>query len=259
MSEIWKGTVGPVLLAEEPMHEASTGESAVDVTYQGSRNAIFGLTPGFEAQGVSYRISQSGPVYTLTARIPTALGIPETPPDRYEISTESTDKSIFEHPGVVAEMLTYDGLISEDAETYKARAERFVSKGLSYDLTDVGYPLFGKVVRHLRNSASGFQIDFLVLRRFRKVALDYGNSPVGRISLDSGLFIYSTGQLNLPQDIAFTLPATPSDPSSDYSWGWRKRGQRVEIMGNYAEQTVELVFAPWSTLLYEDATGDLSW
>ena len=117
MSEIWKGTVGPVLLAEEPMHEASTGESAVDVTYQGSRNAIFGLTPGFEAQGVSYRISQSGPVYTLTARIPTSLGVIETPPDRYEISTESQDKDIFEHPLVVYEMNIYDPSLVEGAKT----------------------------------------------------------------------------------------------------------------------------------------------
>lgn len=258
MSEIWKGTVGPVLLAEEPMHEASTGESAVDVTYQGSRNAIFGLTPGFEAQGVSYRISQSGPVYTLTARIPTSLGVIETPPDRYEISTESQDKDIFEHPLVVYEMNIYDPSLVEGEKTYRKLAEEFVEKGKEAFDNQV-YPNFGKLIRHLKSGVTGYQIDFLVLRRFRKVALDYGNSPVGRISLDSGLFIYSTGQLNLPQDIAFTLPATPSDPSSDYSWGWRKRGQRVEIMGNYAEQTVELVFAPWSTLLYENATGDLSW
>jgi hypothetical protein len=37
------------------------------------------------------------------------------------------------------------------------------------------------------------------------------------------------------------------------------RGQRVEIVGNYAEQVVELVFAPWSLLAYEPSTVNLNW
>lgn len=254
MSEIWKGTVGPVLVAEEPQYDASTGDGSVIVTYQGSRNAIYGMTPGFASQGVSYQISQSGPVYTLSARIPVSTGMTEVPPDRYEISTESQDKDIFENPTVIADAEAYDAALATNAKTYRKRAEDAVSE---YDIGPTA--TFQSVVRHLKGGVTGYQIDFITLRRFRKCSLEYGYGSAGKIYLDSGLYIYTTAQLNLPQDVAFSLPATPSDPSTDYSWGWRKRGQRVDIVGNYAEQTVELVFAPWSTLLYEDATGNLDW
>lgn len=254
MSAIWKGTVGPVVVSEEIYHDAETGNVSVDITYQGSRDAIFGLSVEFENQRVSFQTSQSGPVHTLTARIPTIINTGEAPPDRYEISTESMDKDIFEHPTILTDSEDYDSALASNADTYRKRAEDAVSV---YDIGPTS--TFQSVVRHLKGGVTGFQIDFLVLRRFRKVALEYGYGAAGRITLDSGLYIYTTGQLNLPQSVAFTLPSTPAAPSSDYSWGWRKRGQRVEIVGNYAEQTVELVFAPWSTLLYSDASGNLDW
>jgi hypothetical protein len=258
MSAIWKGTVGPVVVSEEIHHESETGNVSVDITYQGSRDAIFGLSVEFENQRVSFQTSQSGPVHTLTARIPTIINTGEAPPDRYEISTEAQDKDIFEHPLIVYEMNIYDPSVSAEAKTYRKLALDFVEKGTEA-FNNAVYPNFGNLIRHLKSGVTGYQIDFLVLRRFRKVALDYGYGSAGRIGLDSGLYIYSTSQLNLPQSVAFSLPATPSAPSTDYGWGWRKRGQRVDIVGNYAEQTVELVFAPWSTMLYADATGNLDW
>jgi hypothetical protein len=265
MSAIWKGTVGPVVVSEEIYHDAETGNVSVDIVYQGSRDAIFGLSVEFENQRVSFQTSQSGPVHTLTARIPTIINTGEVPSDRYEISTESMDKSIFEHPTIVEDANEYDSGIAAESKPYKKLAEESLEKQPTYSLAG-GFSdpanqnfRFASVVRHLRNGVTGFQIDFIVLRRFRKVALDYGYGSAGRISLDSGLHIYSTAQLNLPQSVAFSLPATPTAPSTDYGWGWRKRGQRVDIVGNYAEQTVELVFAPWSTMLYSDATGNLDW
>ena len=121
-----------------------------------------------------------------------------------------------------------------------------------------GYPLFKNVVRHLRSGVTGYQIDFVTLRRFRQIDLTYAYAG-GKMSLSDGQIVYSTAQLNLPSNVTFTLPSTPSDPSADFSWGWRLRGQRVELQGNYAEQVVELVFAPWSTLAYTNATGNLDW
>lgn len=251
---IFKGYSGVTVAAEEPQFDAETGALWVDVTFKGSRAAIFDVGTDLQAQGVAYQCSQDGPVHSLRARMPTVINT-EQPQDRYEISTEAQDKSIFEHPSAIQAAAEYDNeLTSDGAETWREVAEKAVSENVIGATSGV----IGSVIRHLRAGVTGWQIDFIVLRRFRQVALGYA-AAAGKITLDDGQFIYTTAQLNLPDAVYFNLPDTPAVPSADYSWGWRKRGQRVEIVGNFAEQTVELVFAPWSTFLYEPAGGDLSW
>lgn len=251
---IFKGYAGVTVNAEEPFYDAETDTLVVDVTYKGARNAIFDVGNDLQAQGVSYQCSQDGPVYSLRARLGTNIGV-DTPPDRYEISTEAQDKSIFEHPSAIQAANEYDSALTSDgAETWREVAEKAVSERVSGATSGV----IGSVIRHLRTGVTGWQVDFIVLRRFRQVSLEYAQAA-GKITLDDGQYIYTTAQLALPETVYFNLPTTPSDPSDDYSWGWRKRGQRVEIVGNFAEQTVELVFAPWSTFLYSNASGNLSW
>jgi hypothetical protein len=256
MSASWKGTLQVVLISEEPGYIADSGVEWVDRTWAGRKDAILGWAADLKESGIGYNITAQPPVYLCSARVPVNEPTEVLALDRYEITTEAQDKSIFELPGVIEEMLAYDASIAESAETYKARAERYVDKGLSYDLP--GFPLFGKVVRHLRNGVTGYQIDFLTLRRYRQIDQSYAYAG-GKMTLSDGLVIYSSSQLNLPANVAFTLPITPADIGADYTWGWRMRGQRVEIVGNYAEQVVELVFAPWSLLAYEPATVNLNW
>ena len=80
-----------------------------------------------------------------------------------------------------------------------------------------------------------------------------------QLNTDTGLLIYSTAQLGVPDVIYFALPGTPPDISALAHWGWRKRSQRVELVGSFVEQTVELAFAPWSTLAYANSGSDLAW
>lgn len=251
MSAIFKGLAGYTLVAEEPGFDAESGSKWFDRTWAGSQAGIFGLANELEAQNIAYQTYQNGPVFTLSARV--AWTNPdEVEPDRYEITTESADKSIFEFPDVITDAETFDAALATGALTYRKRAEDAVNED------DVGPTvLFGTVVRHLKAGVTGWQVDFLTLRRFRRLNLEYAYGA-GKFSLDDGSYIFTTAQLNLPSNVAFSLPVTP-DGTTDFSWGWRKRGQRVEIIGNQAEQTVELVFAPWSTLFYTNATGNLSW
>lgn len=255
MSAIFKGQAGVILVAEEPAHDADSGTDMFDTTWAGSRAAIFGLATDLRAQGISFRTTQSGPVYMLTARVPTVQP-DEVPPDRYEISTEAVDKSVFEIPEAIAESQVYDGLLPEGAETYKQWAEQTAATKRNFVAGT--WPIQEAIVRHLKAGVTGFQIDFVVLRRFRQCPIEYANSA-GRFTLDANNYIYTTGQLNLPSSVAFITPAFPADPSVDFAWGWKRRSQRVEIVGDYAEQTVELVLAPWSTLAYEVATSPLNW
>lgn len=257
MSSTWKGYGGVVIVSREPVHDAGTGVEFEDRTWAGSQNAILGLGVTLRNQGVSYRISKvDGPVYALSARVPINEPTEENL-DRYEITTEGQEKSIFELPGIAADAETHDSASAEGSDTYREKAEASVRKK-QVAITGVDVNLFAELVRNLKAGVTGFQIDFVVLRRVRSIDLEYAYSA-GKVTLDGGLTFYSTAQLNLPSDVAFSLPATPYTTSSDYSWGWRKRGQRVEIVGNYAEQTFELVFAPWSLLVYSASVVNLDW
>lgn len=251
MSAIFKGTTGPVLVSDEPFFDAETGIKYFDRTWAGSQAAVFGLAQDLENQNISYQTFQGGPVYTITARVPWTLP-DEIEPDRYEITTEAADKSIFEFPTVIDDAEAYDAALADGALTYRKRVEEAVNE------EDIGpTSTFQSVVRHLKAGVTGWQIDFLTLRRFRRVNLAYAYAA-GKFNLSDGSLIYSTGQLNLPASVAFSLPTTPAG-TTDFEWGWRKRGQRVDILGNFAEQTVELVFAPWSTFLYTSSGGNLIW
>lgn len=251
MSAVFKGRQSPSLISEEPAFDAESGTTQFDQTFAGSKAAIFAMAAQFEDDNISYQVSNSGPVYIITARVP--QNSPANP-DRYEIFTESQDNSIFEHPIVLADAETFDATIAgSGADSYRKRAEDAV------EVEDIGpTSTWQQVVRHLKAGVTGFQVDFLVLRRFRQIDLNYA-SGAGVFNLSSGSFIYSTAQLNLPASVTFSLPATPASPSADYDWGWRMRGQRVDLVGIYAEQTIELVFAPWSNLLYEVSAGALNW
>lgn len=252
MSAQWKGSALVVLVSEEPFSDPATGLKYVDRIWAGRQAEIQGFANDLEEAGIGYQISASPPIFSVSARVPISDPVTEVL-DRYEVTTEALDKSVFDHPLVIADSVAYDAALADSAVTYRQRAEEAVAA------VDVGpTETFQRVVRHLRSGVTGYQIDFLVLRRFRQIDLSFAFAG-GKMNLSDGSFIYSTGQLNLPSNVAFTLPATPSDPSDDFSWGWRLRGQRIELQGNYAEQIVELVFAPWSTLLYANASGNLNW
>lgn len=262
MSAIFKGQQSVVLVSDEPYFDAEQGIEYRDQTFAGSKLAIYGLGASLKAINRTYRISHSGgAVYTLTVRLNFSEPAIENL-DRYEISTESVEKSIFEFPSVIAAAEIYDGLLTEDGqETFREVCEKGV-RTLTQTLPvspgqDVIY-IMNTVIRHLRNGVTGFQFDAILLRRIRRVDLTYAYAG-GQINLDEGQTIYSTEQLALPINIGFVVPNTPSDPSDDYSWGWKIRGQRMDIIGSEAEQVFELLFAPWSTLMYDNAIGPLDW
>jgi len=269
MSALFKGTGGYVIVADEPQFDSQTGAKWFDRTWAGSVGAINGLTVELEAQGISYRTSQSGPVVTLTARVPW-IEPEEVPPDRYEITTTAQDKSIFEHPLVVEDAYNYDGGLTADRDTYREKCEKAVSSYVDFLIFNSGNSSnpaaanarFARVVRHLRGGTTGWQVDFITLRRFRQVSIEYA-SGAGKFNLTDSQYIYTTAQLGLPASVAFSLPSAPDAPYpadvQDYQWGWRRIGQRVDIVGNFAEQNVELTFAPWSNLLYTPSSIALNW
>jgi hypothetical protein len=266
MSAIFKGQAGVILVAEEPAYDADSGTDMFDTTWAGSRAAIFGLATDLRAQGISFRTTQSGPVYMLTARVPTVQP-DEVPPDRYEIGTETVSRDLFAHPSAVAEAANYDSRISDADQTFRGWAEDAAANRRSFQAGL--WPVQESIVRHLKAGVTGFEVNFIRLRRFRQCPIEYANGA-GRFALSASRLVYSTSQLNLPSAIAFRIPPMPSDAPfvfikpdgtriQDFAWGWKRTLQSCQIVGDYVEQTVELVLAPWSTLAYERATGPLAW
>lgn len=259
MSAIYKGFPAAVLTRRETVLDAQTKEEYFEDTYQGTPNAILSKASEWREEGISYRANDDEPRNEITGRIP-IYDPSQNPTETYEITTESTEKSLFELPQAIIESLAFDTDLARvnDEITYKKAIEDEVDTP-----SDRTWSAFGsQLIRSLRAGVTGWQIDLVVLRRVRRVPISFGISDTGKIDLDDGLVYFSTVQLAIPGSVAFALPDTPdhgADFAVDYQWGWRKRTQCVEFVGQWIEQRVELLFAPWAKIAYSASTEDLAW
>jgi hypothetical protein len=265
MSANFKGRQNASLISEEPVFDAETGAHQFDQTFAGSKGIIFALARGFKEDGISYRVSNNGPIYSITARVPQNDPVLENP-DRYEIYTESEDLSIFKLPVVVQSAEEWDTGPGVLLSSFRKLAEDAADDNTGYSLASGSISAgtqntFQAVIRHLRAGVTGYEENNIVLSRFRQIDQSFANAG-GKFNLKAGRLVYTTAQLNLPSDVAFSLSDLPSGQSGlpeDYRWGWRLRAQRVEKTGSMTEQTIQLSFAAWSTLAYDDATSNLNW
>ena len=256
MSYVVQGYQGVTMVKRAPMYNAETKIRTFVTEYQGTEAAVRGLEGQLSLQGLSYRTDHTGPVWSLFVEDPVQEDIGEDL-DRWEIFTESTEKSWFELDSVVSEAQRYDSAVAEGAPSYKSVVES-AATSKNNTIESSSWEKAQIIVPHLRAGVTGWQLDLIGLRRTRKM-LAY-TAQNYRMNLDDGLLIYSTGQLGVPSSVAFGLPITPVNTSTLFTWGWRKRSQRVEIIGSYVEQTVELLFAPWSTsLAYSTSSVNLDW
>lgn len=262
---VFKGRQSATIISEEPVFEAETGAIQYDQTLAGSKEVIFALARGFKEDGISYRVTNNGPVYSIVARVPQIDATQENL-DRYEIYTESEDLSIFKLPVVVQSAEEWDTGPGALLDSFRKLAEDAADDNSGYSLGSGSISAgtqdtFQAVIRHLRAGVTGYEENYIVLSRFRQIDNAYSIAG-GKFNLKSGRLVYTTAQLNLPSDVAFSLTDLPSGSTGlpeDYRWGWRLRAQRVERQGSLTEQTIQLAFAAWSTLAYDDATSNLNW
>lgn len=254
MSYTILGYQGVTQTKAAPRYNAETKTYTFVREYQGSEAAVRGLEGQLRARGLSYRTDHAGPVWTLQVDDP--VQDLDEDVDRWEIFTESTEKSIFELPDIILDAIAYDSSLDAGETPFKKACENAVeTKGGAIESDPSG----ATVIEHLKAGAVGWQLDLVGLRRTRRLEVYNANSSTYQVTLDTGLLLYTTAQLGVPTSVAFGLPGTPADISTLFKWRWRKRSQRVEITGSYVEQTVELLFAPWSTLAYADAGVNLRW
>lgn len=264
MSAIWKNTKGPILIRDEKQFDAATRLYFRNRVWQGSEAAIAGLELGFQDTGYNYTVTNDGPIYQIATRV--NLTDPDTEAvDRYEISTESTEREIWRIPAVFQEAKLLANTQGPGDRTYRQQAEDMAENNTPPDLDTAAngpFPLFLSVVANLIGGTPGFPVDYILLRRFRRVEIQFSQGITGKMNLDDGKILYTTAQLQLPNDIAFVVPNPPAaltEFDRFFLWSWRKRAQRTEFIDQWVEQTIELLFAPHELLDNRIASGNLAW
>ncbi len=262
---IIKGRNSLVYSRSELRWDPQTRTAWEDKFYGGSVSAVRGAffteqQRGTNNQAVA-RLSEGSGELVLSR--PLGNSADDWTPDRYEIVTEFVEKEIWSSPDVVAEAAAFDATISSGDKTYRKLAEDTAQEIDPVSVSAVTYPLFAKVVRHLKNGVTGFEREYVVLRRSRRIQrqLNSRGNPNPVASIGDGLLVYSTAQLLLPADVNFSVPdtSTLTASSSDYFWGWRRRPSQSVIEGLFVDQTSEFILSEWSTIHYEQSTVDAAW
>lgn len=259
MSYKVKGTAGPVIQSQRLTYDPEDATFYNEVTYGGSAKAIQGLSNEFRQKNKGhYATLEDNGAGQLTLRQPIGTKVDEIESSvRYEISNEFIEIDGFRHKTVSDDADAFDIAVPEGAGTYRSIAEDAVNSGAAFAANSI----LGRMITHLRKGVTGFEREYIILKRSRKVPFA-GLGSIPQATILDGRFIYSTAQLGIPAAVAFALPDLSSLPASgwtDVQWGWRRRPSSVVFEGEFIEQSSEFALAEWSLLFYELAGGPASW
>lgn len=258
-----KGTAGPILQGIRYEFDPATAELVKETSWGGSTRAIEGQVTDFRNRNLAFHsiLEENGRGVTIQRTPVFNKGESLDLLVRYEIATEFLEQDLFRHKTVSDAADAFDLAAADGADTFREEAEQGVRQKSSTSNT-----VLGRVVEHLRKGVTGFEREYIVLRRSRRIPFNgpainaIGGLPQAAIL--EGRFIYSTEQLGVPAAVAFSLPDLASLPQSDWvdvQWGWRRRPSNVVFEGGWIEQSSEFILAEWSLLAYEVATGPASW
>lgn len=260
MSYKVKGKAGPFIQDQRFSYDPSDATYYLETTWGGSARAIEGQSTDFRSRNLAHTsfLDTNGTGQTVQ-RTPIAVkGNDLESTVRYEIATEFLEQDIFRHKAVSDEADSYDASQGTGAQTFRKFCEAQVEEN---DASITEGSIIDRVVTHLRKGYTGFEREYIVMRRSRKIPFTGKGAPP-QASILEGRFIYSTDQLGIPDIVAFSLPNLGDLPASgweDVLWGWRRRPSQIVFQGDFIEQSSEFVLAEWSLLLYEEAVGQASW
>lgn len=258
---IVKGSKAIQLVRKEYRYDPQQNASMLEEEYQGSTLSALGFYNKSVGGGRNVSVQLDGGVGRVLLQTPTVVTNDNQYVERYEVVTEFVEKDIFQIPEVAQEARKYnafvDGSGATDDPYYREIAEQIATNKLALSVDQNEYPLFAQVVRYLRDGVTGYEVEYVVIKRSRRIPR--GSAQVA--SIGDGLIYYSTDQLLLPQDVAFSVPDTLSltSISSDYEWGWRRRPSQSVVEGMFIEQSSEFILSQWSTLAYTAAGGAAAW
>lgn len=171
---------------------------------------------------------------------------------QWSLSTELIIKPLWSLPKVVDEMDAFP-LASGGRAGYKKGIEDAVGNKTALGTAYTGLTGAAGILAELRRGGSGYEYDYIVLKRRTSFDFEFPPSPLALSSIKT---IYTTAQLstneNIPANVLFDMPADPATSQAQALWGWRIRDQTASIT-NATTGTHETtwVYAQWSTFLYE--------
>lgn len=258
---IVKGSKAIQLVRQEYRYDPQQQTNVIEREYQGSTLSALGFYTKTAGGVNNVSVQLDGGVGRVVMQSPVAGGKSgEEVTERYEVVTEFVEKDIFQIPAVAQEARAYDLTVDsageESAPYYRQLAEDCASNK-SNVLNPAVYPFFGQVLRYLRDGVTGYELEYVVIKRTRRIPR--GSAQVA--SIGDGLVYYTTAQLLLPDDVAFSVPdSTGLTPiSSDYAWGWRRRPSQSVVEGMYIDQSSEFILSQWSTLAYSPSSSEAAW
>jgi hypothetical protein len=257
---IVKGSKAIQLVRQEYRYDPQQQASIVEREYQGSTASALGLYSKTSGGNTNVSVQLDGGVGRVVTQNPVYVTKNEEFTERYEVVTEFVEKDIFQIPAVAQEAREYNDSVdangAEDDPYYREAAEQVATNKLT--LTGINqWTYFNQVVRYLRDGVTGYELEYVVIKRSRRIPRGSGTVA----SIGDGLVYYTTAQLVLPEDVAFSVPnSTSLTPiSSDYAWGWRRRPSQSVVEGMYVEQSSEFILSQWSTLAYSPSSTEAAW
>lgn len=263
MSAIIKGTAAVQLVRQEYRYDPQVNGTVFESEYHGSTKSALGFFGRNKGTGNNVSVSlDNGTGRVVIQRAVGTDGEQTQTTERYEVAIEFLEKDIWQNTQIAQEARRYNELIdlSGSAEDlyYREACEEIAVKKLQFTINPTDYPLAAQVVRYLRDGVTGWETEYVVVKRSRKIAR---SSSPQIATVGEGKYIYSTAQLGLPNDIAFSVPdsSTLTPISSDYVWGWRRRPSTSTIEGMFIDQNSEFILSQWSTLFYTVSQDNASW
>lgn len=257
---IVKGSKAIQLVRQEYRYDPQQQASIVEREYQGSTASALGLYSKTSGGNTNVSVQLDGGVGRVVTQNPVYVTKNEEFTERYEVVTEFVEKDIWQIPAVAQEARIHDAAVDAggvDGDYYYRELAEYYATKKTTGLNAGTYPLFAKVVRYLRDGVTGYELEYVVIKRSRRIPR--GSAQVA--SIGDGLVYYTTAQLLLPDDVAFSVPnSTSLTPiSSDYAWGWRRRPSQSVVEGMYVEQSSEFILSQWSTLAYTPSSAEAAW
>jgi hypothetical protein len=241
----------PHLQSREESYDPNQGFTTTEDWQMHGGDRLAGKAAFYRSVGGSYRLRQMGAKATLVATRSTTTIQNEQAAERWELSTNSREFDLREHPKCVAlRRLTYDsgkktrlGQVLEAVEKHNRNlavdTSLFSAEQVAiFDLMIGGgttYPVWQWVLRYTANVPDTF--DFFT-------------------EADDGVgTIYTTGQAvaSIPssrlRSTLLSISAPPAD--SALIWGWLKTAsQQVQAAANRLEISCEFHLAQWPVVLY---------
>jgi hypothetical protein len=259
---IIKGSKAIQLVRQEYRYDPQQQTNVIEREYQGSTLSALGFYTKTAGGQNNVSVQLDGGVGRVVVQSPVGGSKSgEEYTEKYEVVTEFVEKEIWQIPDVAQEARQFNQFVDDNGDVddpyYKELAEQVASNKLGVSVSPVTYPLFQQVVRYLRDGVTGYELEYVVIKRSRRIPR--GTSQVAAIG--DGLVYYTTGQLLLPDDISFSVPdsTTLTPISDDYAWGWRRRPSQSVVEGMYMDQSSEFILSQWSTLAYTPAGGNAAW